>query len=260
MRAPVTIKEKPDAMEKPTFDDCIKFQHVNFKYLDDWVLQDINLHIMKGKSIAVVGESGSGKSTLVDLIPRLIDYDEGEILLDGKSLKDYKIKDIRNLMGVVTQDSILFNDTVHHNIAFGMDNITREDVIEAAKAANAHEFIEQMPDGYETNIGDMGNKMSGGQQQRLTIARALLKNPPILIFDEATSSLDTKSEKQVQDAIKQLSKNRTSVIIAHRLSTIQEADEIIVLHQGKIVEKGNHQNLLKLNGYYKQLVDLQKFD
>jgi ATP-binding cassette, subfamily B, bacterial MsbA len=257
--ADISIKDAPDAIEKSGFENQIEYKSVSFRYIDEWVLQDINLVIEKGKAIAVVGASGSGKSTLADILPRLIEQQKGQILIDGIDTNKIKIHDLRNLLGIVTQQSILFNDTVYNNIAFGLENPTEEKVIEAAKVANAHEFITQMPQGYYTNIGDMGNKLSGGQRQRLTIARAIFKNPPILILDEATSALDTESEKLVQEALFNLMKNRTSIVIAHRLSTIKESDEIIVLDQGRIIERGKHSELLKARGHYKKLVDLQKF-
>jgi subfamily B ATP-binding cassette protein MsbA len=207
----------------------------------------------------LVGQSGSGKTTLADMLPRFYDTTNGDILIDGISLKDAAIKDIRSLMGIVTQESILFNDTVFNNIAFGIDNATEADVIAAAKIANAHDFIMQMPNGYQTNIGDRGNKMSGGQRQRMSIARAVLKNPPILILDEATSALDTESERLVQDALNKLMQNRTSIVIAHRLSTIQHADEIIVMQKGEIIERGNHSTLINANGTYQKLHEMQSF-
>ena len=222
-------------------------------------MKNINLKIIKGKSIALVGQSGSGKTTLADLLPRFYEPSQGEILIDGIDTRHCKAYDLRNLMGIVSQESILFNDTVHNNIALGIENVTREKVIEAAKVANAHDFIMEMPEGYDTNIGDRGNKMSGGQRQRISIARAVLKNPPILILDEATSALDTGSERLVQEALNNLMLNRTSVIIAHRLSTIQHVDEIIVLEKGQIIERGNHAELLHKNGTYRRLYDLQIF-
>ena len=212
----------------------------------------------KGKIIALVGPSGGGKSSLVDLLPRFYDNQSGDILIDGVSNKEYKIKDLRGLMGIVTQESILFNDSIFNNIAFAMD-ATEEQVIQAAKIANAHEFISAMPDAYQTNIGDRGGKLSGGQRQRISIARAVLKNPPILILDEATSSLDTESEKLVQEALFKLMENRTTFVIAHRLSTIKHADEIIVIDDGKVAERGSHKELLEVNGIYKKLYDLQIF-
>jgi len=219
----------------------------------------VNLIISKGRTIALVGPSGGGKSTLVDLLPRFYDCVKGEIRIDGTPIRDLKISDLRGLMGIVSQETILFNDTVFNNIAFGMDKATEEEVISAARVANAHEFIEKMPQGYYTNIGDRGAKLSGGQRQRLSIARAVLKNPPILILDEATSALDTESERLVQQALENLMKNRTSVVIAHRLSTIQFADEIIVMQNGEVTERGTHIHLLEKNGIYRKLYELQSF-
>lgn len=253
------IFQKENAKPINEFKDSIKYNNVVFRYGKDDVLKDINLSISKGKMVALVGESGGGKSTMVDLLPRFYDVCEGSITIDGVDIRDYKINDLRALMGIVSQESILFNDTVHNNIAFGMQNATREDVVEAAKVANAHEFIMQLENGYDTFIGDRGMNLSGGQRQRLNIARAVLKNPPILILDEATSSLDTESEKLVQDALSKVMSNRTSVVIAHRLSTIQDADEIVVLVKGNIVEKGKHDELIAKNGVYKRLTDLQSF-
>lgn len=253
------IVEKENALNISKFERSIEFKNVSFKYIDEYVLKAINLKIEKGKTIALVGQSGSGKSTLVDLIPRFYDVVEGEILIDGIPVKDLKISDLRSLMGNVNQESILFNDTIYNNISFGVDNATENDVIRAAKVANAHEFIMETPLQYQTNIGDRGSKLSGGQRQRLSIARAVLKNPPIMILDEATSALDTESERLVQDALTNLMKNRTSIVIAHRLSTVVNADEICCLHEGQIVERGTHDELLKLNGKYKKLYDLQAF-
>ena len=253
------IVQKEDAVSKKDFFDKIEYKGVSFCYDKEFVLKNINLVVPKGKSVALVGPSGGGKSTMVDLLPRFYDCTEGEILIDGIPSKDLIINDLRGLMGIVTQESILFNDSVFNNIAFGMNDVTEERVIEAAKIANAHEFIIQMEDGYYTNIGDRGSKLSGGQRQRLSIARAVLKNPPIMILDEATSALDTESEKLVQDALFKLMENRTSVVIAHRLSTIQHADEIVVIQQGEIVERGTHTELLALNKVYKRLCDLQSF-
>jgi subfamily B ATP-binding cassette protein MsbA len=253
------IAEKPDAISIKDFKERIEYKNVTFRYVEEDVLTDIDIKIEKGKIIALVGQSGGGKSTMVDLLPRFYDTVEGEILIDGVNLKDYKIDNIRGLMGIVTQESILFNDTVFNNIAFGMPNVSEEDVIEAAKVANAHEFVSKMPQGYQTNIGDRGTKLSGGQKQRLSIARAVLRNPPILIMDEATSALDTESERLVQDALAKVMSHRTSIVIAHRLSTIKFADEIIVLQKGKIVERGNHDELIKLNGVYRRLHELQTF-
>ncbi len=253
------IEEKPDAISIKEFNTKVEYRNVTFHYEEEDVLKNINLNIKKGKVIALVGQSGGGKSTMVDLLPRFYDTCEGEILIDGINLKEYRIDDIRGLMGIVTQESILFNDTVFNNIAFGMLNVSEEEVMEAARIANAHEFIEKMPEGYQTNIGDRGTKLSGGQRQRLSIARAILRNPPILIMDEATSALDTESERLVQDALAKVMSHRTSIVIAHRLSTIKFADEIIVLRKGKIVERGNHDELIKLDGVYRKLHGLQTF-
>lgn len=254
------ILQKENAFDIKEFRNSINYNNVFFRYGKDDVLKDISLTIAKGKMIALVGESGGGKSTMVDLLSRFYDVCEGSITIDGIDIRDYKINDLRGLMGIVTQENILFNDTVHNNIAFGMQNATREDVMEAAKVANAHEFIMQLENGYDTYIGDRGMNLSGGQRQRLSIARAVLKNPPILILDEATSSLDTESEKLVQDALAKVMSNRTSVVIAHRLSTIQNADEIIVMSKGCIVENGKHEELMAKNGVYKRLTDLQSFN
>lgn len=259
MQAENPIKEKPNAKSIEQFNNSIKYKDVWFRYNAEFVLEEINLSIEKGKTVALVGQSGSGKSTLVDLLPRFYDTAKGDIQIDGISLRDMQIKNLRSLMGTVSQESILFNDSIFNNIAFGMDDASKENVIKAAKVANAHEFIMSTEDGYQTNIGDRGSKLSGGQRQRLSIARAILKNPPILILDEATSALDTESEKLVQDALNKLMENRTSIVIAHRLSTVKDADEICVLHQGKIVERGRHEELLELNGYYKKYHDVQMF-
>ena len=253
------ITEKENALEIKTFNKEIQYQEVNFRYAKENVLKDINLHINKGKVVALVGESGGGKSTLVDLLPRFYDVCEGQIMIDGHDIREYKISDLRGLMGIVTQESILFNDTVFNNIAFGMEEVSKEAVVEAAKIANAHDFIMEMEHGYDTYIGDRGMNLSGGQRQRLSIARAVLKNPPILILDEATSSLDTESERLVQDALAKVMSQRTSIVIAHRLSTIQHADEIIVLQKGQIIERGTHEQLIAQNGVYKKLTDLQSF-
>ena len=253
-----TITEKPQAKETDGFNDAITFEHVGFSYSSDRkILDDINLTVKKGHTIAIVGESGAGKSTLVDLIPRFYDVTEGSIKIDGTDLRDLKIHSLRSLMGNVNQEPILFNDTIFNNIAFGVEGATMEDVIAAAKIANAHEFIMEKEDGYNTNIGDRGMKLSGGQRQRISIARAILKNPPILILDEATASLDTESERLVQEALDRLMSSRTTIAIAHRLSTIKNSDEIIVMHEGHIVERGKHEELLALNGYYKKLTDMQ---
>jgi len=253
------IVEKPDAKEIKQFNDSIEYCNVSFTYEKEEVLSNVNLKIKKGQTIALVGPSGGGKSTMVDLLPRFYDCSEGEIRIDGIPIKDLVISDLRGLMGIVTQESILFNDSVFNNIAFGMQGVSEDKVIEAAKIANAHDFIMEMEQGYQTKIGDRGSKLSGGQKQRLSIARAVLKNPPILILDEATSALDTESERVVQDALTKLLQNRTSVIVAHRLSTIQHADEIVVIQQGKIVERGTHSDLVAKDGLYKRLYDLQAF-
>ncbi len=253
------IEEKPDAKPVKEFKKEIEYKNVFFRYENDDILKNINQKIPKGKIIALVGESGGGKSTMVDLLPRFYDVTKGEILIDGLNIKDVKISDLRGLMGIVSQESILFNDTVFGNIAFGKPDVTLEQVIEAAKVANAHDFIMKMENGYFTNIGDMGTKLSGGQRQRISIARAVLANPPILILDEATSALDTESEKLVQEALTKVMKDRTTVVIAHRLSTIQHADEIVVLVKGEIVERGTHDELLKLKGVYRRLYEMQSF-
>ena len=260
--ADIKIYEPKMPMHLPSFENSIDFKNVSFAYTkgdQGYVLKNIAISIQKGKTIALVGQSGSGKTTLADMIPRFYDPSVGEICIDGISLKDLSINTIRGFMGIVSQEPILFNDSIHNNIAFGIENASREDVIKAAKIANAHEFISAMSDGYDSNVGDRGSKLSGGQKQRISIARAILKNPPILILDEATSALDTESERVVQDALNSLMKNRTSIIIAHRLSTIVHADEIVVLQQGEIIERGNHQELLSKNGTYKRLYDLQSF-
>ncbi|MBT3208906.1 MAG: ABC transporter ATP-binding protein [Bacteroidetes bacterium] len=259
LEAETTIVEKENPLEIKEFKSSIVYKNVHFRYDTENVLKNINLTIEKGKTIALVGQSGSGKSTLVDLLARFYDVSKGDILIDGQSIKDYKIVDLRNLMGNVNQESILFNDTIFNNISFSFENASSEQVISAAKVANAHNFIETTENSYMSNIGDRGNKLSGGQKQRISIARAVLKNPPILILDEATSALDTESERLVQDALTNLMKNRTSIVIAHRLSTVQFADEICVLHQGEIVERGKHKDLIQLNGNYKKLHDLQMF-
>lgn len=251
------ITEKEDALPVKEFNHSIEYRNVWFRYEQDDVLKNINLTIPKGKSIALVGSSGSGKSTMADLLPRFYDVTQGEILIDGTPIRDFIISDVRALMGIVSQETILFNASVYDNIVFGMKGVKPEEVIAAAKVANAHEFIMQMPEGYETNIGDRGVKMSGGQRQRISIARAVLRNPPLMILDEATSALDTESERLVQDALVNLMQNRTSLVIAHRLSTVQHADEIIVLNQGEIAERGTHNELMSKNGVYKRLHEMQ---
>ena len=251
------IKQKTSPEHISSFNHTIEFRHVSFRYGEQWVLRDINLTIEKGKTVALVGQSGGGKSTLVDLIPRYYDVQEGEVLIDGINVKDLDIHDLRQLIGNVNQEAILFNDTFFNNISFGVDNATLEQVEEAARIANADEFIKASEDGYNTNIGDRGGRLSGGQRQRVSIARAILKNTPILILDEATSALDTESERLVQDALERLMKTRTTVAIAHRLSTIKNADEICVLHEGHIVECGTHEELIRKDGYYKKLHDMQ---
>ena len=258
LKAENTIKEPANPKHITSFEHQIEFRHVSFRYGEQWVLKDINLVIEKGKTVALVGQSGSGKSTLVDLIPRYYDVQEGEVLIDGINVKDLGIHDLRQLIGNVNQEAILFNDSFYGNITFGVDSATREQVEQAAHIANAHEFIMQTEHGYDTNIGDRGGRLSGGQRQRVSIARAILKNPPILILDEATSALDTESERLVQDALERLMKTRTTVAIAHRLSTIKNADEICVLHEGEIVERGTHEELLEKGGYYRKRHEMQK--
>ena len=252
------IREPVKPVHISSFEHQIEFRHVSFKYDQQWVLKDINIVIPKGKTIALVGQSGSGKSTLVDLIPRYYDVQEGEVLIDGINVKDLGIHDLRQLIGNVNQEAILFNDSFFNNISFGVENATQQQVEEAARIANAHDFIMQTEEGYNTNIGDRGGRLSGGQRQRVSIARAILKNPPILILDEATSALDTESERLVQDALERLMKTRTTVAIAHRLSTIKNADEIYVLHEGHIVEQGSHEKLMSVDGYYRKLHDMQQ--
>lgn len=261
------ILDTPEAIRQPenpkpikSFDREIEFRNLSFDYADGTeVLRDINLTVRKGRTLAIVGQSGAGKSTLADLIPRFYDPTQGQVLIDGTDIREYDIIDLRNLLGIVTQDALLFNDSVFNNIAFGLENVNQNDVERAARIANAHDFIMQLDQGYNTPIGDMGNKLSGGQRQRLSIARAVLHNPPILVLDEATSALDTESERLVQEALYNLMKHRTSIVIAHRLSTIQYADEIIVMQDGRIIERGNHLGLVAHNGVYKRLYEMQAF-
>ncbi|MPT34105.1 MAG: ABC transporter ATP-binding protein, partial [Flavobacterium sp.] len=254
------IISKPNAIQKTTFDDSIKIENINFRYEEDNVLKNFSLEVPKGKTVALVGQSGSGKSTIANLLTRFYDVQEGEIKIDDINIKDYDLHALRSLMGLVTQDSILFNDTIKNNILLGKQDATDDEIIAALKVANAYEFVKDLPNGIDTNIGDSGNKLSGGQKQRLSIARAVLKNPPIMILDEATSALDTESERLVQQALENMMQNRTSVVIAHRLSTIQKADKIVVMQKGEIVEQGTHDELLALNGTYSKLVMMQSFE
>ena len=254
------IINKENAIEKDTFESEISIKNINFKYEDEYVLKDFSLEVKKGQTIALVGQSGSGKSTIANLLTRFYDINEGEIDIDSVAIKDMNLQSLRGLMGLVTQDSILFNDTIKANISLGKLDATDDEIVEALKIANAFEFVKELPNGIYTNIGDSGNKLSGGQKQRLSIARAVLKNPPIMILDEATSALDTESEKLVQVALENMMQNRTSIVIAHRLSTIQKADKIVVIQKGKIVEQGTHDQLIALNGTYNKLVSMQSFE
>jgi subfamily B ATP-binding cassette protein MsbA len=258
LNADVTIEDLPDAQPLVEFKSTIELKDVTFRYDDITILDNINLTIKKGTTVALVGSSGAGKSTLADLVPRFHDVTEGALLIDGVNIKEYSLNSVRSHMGIVTQEPILFNDSIAANIALGMQHATMEQIVQAAKVANAHRFIENKEDGYFSNIGDRGSKLSGGERQRLTIARAVLKNPPILILDEATSSLDTESEKLVQDAINHVMENRTTLVIAHRLSTVRHADEIIVLQKGKIIQRGTHDELIEQEGLYKRLVEMQE--
>ncbi len=255
-----SLQDKPDAEEKKDFNEDISLENISFKYEDDYVLDDFSLKVPKGSAIALVGQSGSGKSTIANLVTRFYDVNKGSIKIDNTDIRNLKKESLRGLMGLVTQDSILFNDTIKNNLLIGNENATEQEIIDALKVANAWEFVKDLPKGIETNIGDSGNKLSGGQKQRLSIARAVLKNPPIMILDEATSALDTESERLVQSALENMMKNRTSIVIAHRLSTIQNSDLIVVMQKGKIVEKGGHDELISKNGVYHKLVTMQSFD
>lgn len=256
----LVIVDKPDAIEKNTFDSNITIENINFRYENENVLKNFSLTVPKGQTIALVGQSGSGKSTIANLLTRFYDVQEGAIKIDGIDIRDYKLKSLRGMLGLVTQDSILFNDTIRNNVSLGKPDASEEEIIGALKIANAYEFVKDLPEGIHTNIGDSGNKLSGGQKQRLSIARAVLKNPPIMILDEATSALDTESEKLVQQALENMMQNRTSVVIAHRLSTVQKADKIVVMLKGQIVEQGTHDELLAKDGTYKKLVMMQSFE
>jgi ABC-type multidrug transport system fused ATPase/permease subunit len=259
MNAENTVPEPENPVPVKGFSHSIEYRNLSFRYQTDYVLRNINLTIPKGHTVALVGQSGSGKTTLIDLFPKFYKIEEGEILLDGVNIASIHSHELRKLIGNVNQEAILFNDSFYNNIAFGVENATMDQVVEAAKIANAHDFIMATGQGYDTNIGDRGSKLSGGQRQRISIARAILKNPPVLILDEATSALDTESEKMVQEALDHLMQNRTTLVVAHRLSTIKKADEICVMHEGRIVERGRHDDLMAMNGYYKKLVEMQSF-
>jgi subfamily B ATP-binding cassette protein MsbA len=254
------ITSKQGSIQKNTFDDKISIENINFAYENENVLSNFSIEVPKGKTVALVGQSGSGKSTIANLLTRFYDVQKGNIKIDGIDIKDFNLQSLRGLMGLVTQDSILFNDTIKNNLLLGKEDASDEEIIEALKIANAYEFVKDLPDGINTNIGDSGNKLSGGQKQRLSIARAVLKNPPIMVLDEATSALDTESERLVQQALENMMQNRTSVVIAHRLSTIQKADTIVVMQKGEIVEQGTHEELLAKNGMYSRLVQMQSFE
>ncbi len=254
------ITDKPKAIEKSSFENSVTIENINFRYEEENVLKDFSLTVPKGQTVALVGQSGSGKSTIANLLTRFYDVQEGSIKIDGVDIRDYTIHSLRTLMGLVTQDSILFNDTIRNNVALGKPDASDEEIMDALKIANAYEFVKDLPDGINTNIGDSGNKLSGGQKQRLSIARAVLKNPPVMILDEATSALDTESERLVQQALENMMQNRTSIVIAHRLSTIQKADKIVVMQKGRIVEQGTHEELINHNGTYKKLVMMQSFE
>jgi len=260
LETPSTIIDAPNALDKKDFNSEISIENIDFSYEDEKVLKNFSVTVPKGQTVALVGQSGSGKSTIANLITRFYDVDNGAIKIDGNDIRQIKKKSLRDLMGLVTQDSILFNDTIRNNVSLGKENASDEEIIDALKIANAWEFVKDLPGGLDTNIGDSGNKLSGGQKQRLSIARAVLKNPPVMILDEATSALDTESEKLVQKALENMMRNRTSVVIAHRLSTIQNADKIVVMQRGEIVEQGRHQELIAANGTYKKLVEMQSFD
>ena len=260
LETPSTITDAPDAIEKEDFNSEINIENIDFSYDEEKVLKNFSIRVPKGETVALVGQSGSGKSTIANLITRFYDVDSGSIKVDGTDIRKIKKASLRDLMGLVTQDSILFNDTIRNNVSLGKDGASDEEIIDALKIANAWEFVKDLPGALDTNIGDSGNKLSGGQKQRLSIARAVLKNPPVMILDEATSALDTESEKLVQKALENMMKNRTSVVIAHRLSTIQNADKIVVMQRGEIVEQGRHQELIAANGTYKKLVEMQSFD